>query len=52
MVLVVMFRVKNNIFVKWLRTVVQNNETTQAILREISQEDIKKFAEKDEFLLF
>ena len=38
-----MFRVKNNAFAKRLRTVIQNNKTTQTILKKISQGDIKEF---------
>ena len=52
MVLVVMFRVKNNTFTEWLRTVIQEDETTQAILKEISQGDVKEFIKEDKFLLF
>ena len=43
MVLVATFRVKNNTFTKQLREVIQNNNTTQAILKEMDQGDIKKF---------
>ena len=46
MVLAVIFRAKNNIFTEWLRAVIQKDETTQAILKEISQGDIKKFTKK------
>ena len=52
MVLAVTFRVKNNTFTERLRLVIQEDETTQAILKELSQGDIKKFAKKDRFLLF
>ena len=52
MVLIVTFRVKNNTFTEWLWTVIQKDKTTQAILKEISQEDIKKFIKEDGFLLF
>ena len=52
MVLAATFRVENNTFTKQLRTVIQEDETTQTILREISQEDIKEFTKKDKFLLF
>ena len=52
MVLVATFRVKNNTFTKWLRTVVQEDETTQDILKEISQGDVEEFTKKDGFLLF
>ena len=52
MILVAMFRVKNNVFTKWLRTVTQENKTTQAILKKIDQGDVKKFIKKDKFLLF
>ena len=44
MVLVVMFRVENNTFIKRLRTVTQNDDTTQAILKEMGQGDIKGFS--------
>ena len=36
MVLVAMFRVKNNTFAKQLQIAIQGDETTQAILKEIS----------------
>ena len=52
MVLAVMFRVKNNIFAKRLQTVIRDDETTQAILKKLSQGDIKEFTKKDKFLLF
>ena len=52
MVLIVIFRVKNNIFAKRLRIVIWDNETTQDILKEVSLEDIKEFIKKDGFLLF
>ena len=52
MVLTVTFRVKNNTFTKRLRTTIQEDKTMQAILKEISQGDIKKFTKKDKFLLF
>ena len=52
MVLAVTFRAKNNVFTKQLRTVIQKDETTQAILKKISLGDIKEFTKKDGFLLF
>ena len=52
MVLAVIFRVKNNAFTEWLWIAIRENETTQNILKEINLGDIKKFAEKDRFLLF
>ena len=52
MILAVMFRAENNTFIKRLRNVIQNDNTTQAILKEISQGDVKEFMEEDKFLLF
>ena len=52
MVLAATFRVENNTFAEWLRTAIQSDETTQAILKKISQGDVKEFAKKDGFLLF
>ena len=52
MVLAATFRAENNIFAKWLRTVIQEDNTTQDILKEISLGDIKEFIKKKEFLLF
>ena len=52
MVLAATFRVNNNIFAEQLRTAVQENETTQTILKKISQGDVEKFIKKDRFLLF
>ena len=52
MILVVTFRVENNTFIKRLRTAIQDNKTTQAILKKMSQENIKGFIKKDKFLLF
>ena len=52
MVLAATFRVKNNTFAEQLRAAVRNNKIMQAILKEVSQEDIKKFTKKDKFLLF
>ena len=52
MVLVAMFKVENNIFAEWLRTAVRENKTTQVILKELGQGDIKEFTKKDRFLLF
>ena len=51
-VLAAIFRVKNSTFTKRLRTAIQNNNTTQAIIKEMSQGDIEKFTQKDGFLLF
>ena len=47
-----MFRVENKTFIKELRIAIQKDETTQAILKEMSLGDVKKFAEEDRFLLF
>ena len=47
-----MFRVKNNTFIKRLRTAIQKDKTTQAILKKISQGDIEEFTKKERFLLF
>ena len=52
MVLAVTFRVKNNIFAEQLRTMIQDNETTQVILKKMSLEDIEEFTQKEKFLLF
>ena len=52
MILVVTFRVKNNIFTKWLQTVIREDEAAQNILKEISLGDIKEFIKKKGFLLF
>ena len=52
MVLAITFRVKNDVFAERLRTVIQEDETTQDILKEMSLENIEEFAEKDRFLLF
>ena len=52
MVLTVIFRVKNNSFAKWLRIVIQEDETTQDILKELSQGDVEEFTKKDKFLTF
>ena len=52
MVLIVMFRVENNTFIKQLWAVIREDKTTQAILKKISQGDIKEFTKKDGFLLF
>ena len=52
MVLAATFRIKNDGFAEQLRTVVREDETTQVILKEMSQRDIKKFTEKNKFLLF
>ena len=47
-----MFKVKNDTFGEQLQTAIQNNETIQAILQEISLEDIKDFTQEDKFLIF
>ena len=47
-----MFWVKNNTIIEWLRTAIQNDDTTQTILKEMGQGDIKGFIQKDKFLLF
>ena len=52
MVLAAMFRVKNNIFIKWLRAAIQEDKITQNILKEMSLEDVKEFIKEDGFLLF
>ena len=52
MVLAVMFRVENNTFTEWLRTAIRDNKTTQAILKKMSQEDVKGFTKEDKFLIF
>ena len=52
MVLAVMFRVENNIFTEWLRIAIQSDETTQIILKEMSQGDVEEFTKEDKFLLF
>ena len=52
MVLVVTFRVKNNVFAEQLRTVIQEDKTTQTILKKMSLGDIKEFTKEDGFLTF
>ena len=52
MVLTATFRVKNNVFAKQLRTAIQEDKTTQTILKKMSLGNIKEFAEEDKFLLF
>ena len=52
MVLAVTFRAENNTFVEQLWIAIWEDKTTQAILKEISQGDVKKFTKKDKFLLF
>ena len=52
MVLAATFRVENDTFIEQLRTAIQEDETTQAILKEINQGDIKEFIKEDKFLLF
>ena len=49
MVLAATFRIKNDTFAERLRTAVGNNEITQAILKEMSQGDVKEFTKKDKF---
>ena len=44
MVLAATFRVKNNTFAEQLRIIIQNNDTTQAIPKEIGQGDVKRFS--------
>ena len=52
MVLAATFRVKNNNFAERLRTAIQEDETTQIVLKEMSHRNIKNFTEEDRFLLF
>ena len=52
MVLAATFRIRNNTFAEQLRSAIQENKTTQTILKKISQGDIKKFTKKNKFLLF
>ena len=52
MVLAAMFRVKNNIFIKYLRTAIQKDKITQVILKKMSLGDVEGFIKKDKFLLF
>ena len=52
MVLAATFRVKNDNFAERLRTAIQEDETTQVILKEISHGNIENFTEEDRFLLF
>ena len=52
MVLAAMFRAENNISTKQLRVAICNNKTIQAILKKISQGDIREFTKEDRFLLF
>ena len=52
MILVTTFRVENDSFIKRLRTVIQEDKTTQDILKEINLGDIKGFTEEDIFLIF
>ena len=47
-----MFRVENDTFAERLRIVIQKDETTQAILKKMSQGKVKEFTEKDKFLLY
>ena len=47
-----MFRVGNNTFAEQLRIVTQENKTTKAIIKKISQGDIKGFIKDNKFLLF
>ena len=52
MVLVIIFRVENDTFTEQLRTVIQEDDTTRAILEKISYENVEGFAKDDKFLLF
>ena len=52
MVLAAIFRIKNNVFMEQLRIVIQEDKTTQNILKKISLRDIKEFIIKERFLLF
>ena len=52
MVLAATFRVKNNTFTEQLRTATQEDNITKTIIKEMSQEDIKKFTKNQKFLLF
>ena len=52
MVLVATFRAENNTFAERLRTAIQEDKTTQAILKKINQGDIKRFTKNNKFLLF
>ena len=52
MVLIVAFRVENDVFIKWLRVVIQEDKTTQNILKEMSLGDVEGFTKEDRFLLF
>ena len=46
-----MFRVKNDTFAERLRTIIHEDETTQATLKKMSQGDIEEFIKKNKFLL-
>ena len=46
------FRVENDTFAEQLQIVIREDQTTQTILKEMSQGDIKEFTKEDEFLLF
>ena len=52
MVLAATFQVENNVFIKRLQTVIQEDKVTQTILKKISLETIKEFAKDNKFLLF
>ena len=52
MVLAATFRVKNNVFTKWLQIAIQEDETTQIILKKMSLRDVKGFTKEEKFLLF
>ena len=52
MVLAVTFRIKNDIFAERLWIAIQEDKTTQAILKKIGQRNVKKFAKEDKFLIF
>ena len=43
MVLAAIFRVENNTFAEYLSTIIQEDETTQVILKEMSQGDVEGF---------
>ena len=52
MVLAATFRVENNVFAEQLRIAIQEDETAQTILKEMSLGDIEEFTKKDGFLTF
>ena len=51
-ILAATFRVENDTFTERLRTAIQEDETTQTILKKMGQGDVKGFIKKDKFLLF